>query len=286
MDATQLRIILLIAGLILIGAIYWFGRPGKPDQGRRGSRARSKAPVRRRGAEAEAGRREPTLSDMVEDEEGGAAVAPQGEDPELDREIQAELELLERTLAEENAADRERYDDGDAHRSGRVEPGVASSANAKLGERPDEHFDRILTLFVAARAGAQLSGPDLVVAAEKAGLIYGYMGIFHRLVDGHPEQGPVFSVANMVKPGNFELAGIQQLQTPGISFFMTLPTPVPALDAWDMMLPTAQRMAELLDAVVLDEERNALGRQRIAHIRDELRAYDRKRDAANQPPRW
>jgi len=54
--------------------------------------------------------------------------------------------------------------------------------------------------------------------------------------------------------------------------------PVPALDAWDAMLPTAQRMAELLDASVLDEERNALGRQRVAHIRDELRAYDRKRE--------
>ena len=46
-------------------------------------------------------------------------------------------------------------------------------------------------------------------------------------------------------------------------------------DAWDAMLPTAQRMAELLDGQVLDEERNALGRQRIAHIRDELRGWDR-----------
>jgi cell division protein ZipA len=68
------------------------------------------------------------------------------------------------------------------------------------------------------------------------------------------------------------------MRTPGISFFMTLPAPMLALDAWDAMLPTAQRMAELLDALVLDEERNALGRQRIAHIRDELRAYDRKRE--------
>ena len=41
--------------------------------------------------------------------------------------------------------------------------------------------------------------------------------------------------------------------------------PVAALDAWETMLPTAQRMAELLDGVVLDESRNALGRQRIAH---------------------
>ncbi|KAG1222716.1 hypothetical protein G6F68_020564 [Rhizopus microsporus] len=38
-------------------------------------------------------------------------------------------------------------------------------------------------------------------------------------------------------------------------------------------------MAELLDGVVLDDSRNALGRQRIAHIRDELRAYDRQHQA-------
>ena len=44
------------------------------------------------------------------------------------------------------------------------------------------------------------------------------------------------------------------------------------------MLPAAQRMAELLDASVLDEKRNTLGRQRIAHLRDELRDYDRKRE--------
>jgi cell division protein ZipA len=37
-------------------------------------------------------------------------------------------------------------------------------------------------------------------------------------------------------------------------------------------------MAELLDASVLDEEHNTLGRQRIAHMRDELRGYDRKQE--------
>jgi len=32
-----------------------------------------------------------------------------------------------------------------------------------------------------------LRGPDIVVAAEKTGLTYGHMNVFHRLVDGHPE---------------------------------------------------------------------------------------------------
>lgn len=158
------------------------------------------------------------------------------------------------------------------------------SQGMQVGSRPSQEFDKIVTLYIAARAGHTLNGPDLVVAAEKAGLIYGHMNIFHRMMDKHPEQGPIFSVANLVQPGHFDLRTIKDLKTPGISFFMTLPGPLAALDAWDTMLPTAQRMAELLDAVLLDEERNALGRQRIANIRDELRAYDRAREKLTIKP--
>ncbi|MGO4700513.1 cell division protein ZipA [Dyella sp. 2RAB6] len=147
---------------------------------------------------------------------------------------------------------------------------------SELGKRPAQlPVERIVTLFVVAREGSVFLGPDLIVAAEKAGLEFGDMGIYHRLLDGKREHGPIFSVANMLKPGNFDLSRLDALRSPGLSFFMTLPAPIPALDAWDAMLPTAQRLAELLDGQVLDEERNALGRQRIAHIRDELRGWDR-----------
>ena len=145
-----------------------------------------------------------------------------------------------------------------------------------LGKRPAQlAVERIVTLFVVARDGEFFNGPNMVVAAEKAGLEFGDMGIYHRLLDGKRELGPIFSVANMLKPGNFDLGRLDALRTPGVSFFMTLPGPLSALDAWDAMLPTAQRLGELLDGHVLDEERNALGRQRIAHIRDQLRGWDR-----------
>lgn len=161
-------------------------------------------------------------------------------------------------------------------------------ASAEVGRRTTEEFDKIVTLYLAARAGQALHGPDIVVAAERAGLVYGHMGVFHRLVEGHPERGPIFSVANIMKPGSFDMAAIHEVSTPAIAFFLTLPAPVAALDAWETMLPTAERMAELLDGVLLDEQRNAIGRQRIAHIRDELRAYDRQREAPplTRPGRW
>jgi cell division protein ZipA len=236
MDSTLLRIGIAIAGVLLIAAIYFFGRPRKPGQGRRVDAPRA----------GDAERIEPTLGAQLESELAG------------DPTTQSELEL-----------------------------GARGESN-DLGKRGDASFEKIVTLYVAARAGEKLRGPDIVVAAEKAGLAYGHMQIFHRLVEGHPERGPVFSVANIMKPGSFDMATIQELETPAIAFFLTLPAPMTALDAWEKMLPTAQRMAELLDGMVLDESRNALGRQRIAHIRDELRAYDRQHEAPplTKPARW
>lgn len=163
-----------------------------------------------------------------------------------------------------------------------------SPAQSELGKRVSDQFDRIVSLYVAAKAGSKLRGQDIVVAAEKAGLSFGHMDVFHRLVDGKPELGPIFSVANIVKPGSFDMARIAEIETPAIAFFLTLPAPVPALDAWETMEPAAQRMADLLDGVVLDEERNALGRQRVQHIREELRNYDRQNSAPplSKPTRW
>jgi len=210
---TELRIALLIAGVLLIVAIWYFsGRSRKREQPRPPRRA-------------------PSLhGDALPSEDAAAE--------------QGEFELAE-------------------------------PPPPPLGQRPDQDFDKIVTLYVAAKPGQMLRGTDILVAAEKTGLVHGYQDIFHRLPMNAPERGPIFSVANLQAPNSFPMAQIQTLETTALVFFLTLPAPVGALDAWDAMLPTAQRIAELLDALLEDEQRSALTRQRIAGIRDELRAWDR-----------
>ena len=296
---------LLIVGLIVLALLWLFGQP-KKEQGRR-----RVIPDQPHGPAGE--RREPTLggSSLADDPAFSVFDAPPGESHpgavqpqqgELDVGLREELERLGATLSGERTAKPAQpklaghaasivdalrapaYSEPTAPQTSPVEAPVAAAAapaprmppRSDLGRRPAQlPVERIVTLFVVAREGVHFNGPDLVVAAEKAGLEFGDMGIYHRLLDGKRELGPIFSVANMLKPGNFDLGRLDALRTPGVSFFMTLPGPLPALDAWDAMLPTAQRLAELLDGHVLDEERNALGRQGIAHIRDQLRGWDR-----------
>jgi cell division protein ZipA len=242
-DAALLRIAIIAAALVLF-LVIWLSYRRKAAQGRR--------VATREGGPERSERTEPTLRELIESGQGQAAPAASA-------------------AAMDPAAER-------AAPMFETAPIAEPAAPALPGARPTAEFDKIVSVFLVARAGQTISGPALVVAAEKAGLVYGHMNIFHRLVDNHPELGPIFSVANLVKPGYFDMASIKDMHTPAVNFFITLPGPISALDAWDTLLPTAQRMAELLDAVLLDGERNALSRQRIANVRDEMRAYDRARE--------
>ncbi|MBS0382410.1 MAG: cell division protein ZipA [Proteobacteria bacterium] len=254
MTPNVLRIIIAAIGVVILLAIYLFGRPRKPGQGRRTLLPKVSGE-----------RVEPVMGETGDVGEAAAedeAVPQQGE---LDVALQRELDRLGATVA----ADRK-------------------AGAPPAGERPHEFpVDRIVSLFVVAANGDVFHGSDIVVAAEKAGLRYGAMHIFHRLVEGRPDAGPVFSMANMMKPGYFDMGRVGELTTPGVTFFITLPGPLPALDAWEAMLPTAQRIAELLGGELLDEDRNALGRQRVAGLREELRAWDRQHEGheIGAPPR-
>ncbi|MGH8216268.1 MAG: cell division protein ZipA [Rhodanobacteraceae bacterium] len=260
-SATTLRIIIAAIGIVILVGIYFFGRPRRPGQGRR-------VMLRKAGEQ----RVEPVLGEAHEGHPGDAG-SPSPQQGELDVALQRELDRLGAAVT--------------AGRRGAPAPPTPPEPSA--GQRPHEFpVDRIVTLFVVAQEGDVFRGSDIVVAAEKAGLRFGAMHIFHRLVDGRPDAGPVFSMANMIKPGYFNMVRIGELTTPGVTFFITLPGPLAALDAWEAMLPAAQRIAELLGGELLDEDRNALGRQRVAGLREELRAWDRQHEGpliGAPPPR-
>lgn len=203
-----------------------------------------------------------------------------------DAAVRVEPQGPELSLSDDpqQGADTESHEDFTEQPALEFEGKAAANQHSHIGVRQTEEYEKIIMLYLAAKSGQTISGAELALATEKVGLNYGHHNIYHRLSESSHSNEPVFSMANVVQPGYFDLSQIDSLQTPGVSFFMTLPGPVTAIQAWDTMLPIAERMAQLLDGVLLDSDRNALGRQRILHIKEELRSFDREKERQTIKP--
>lgn len=169
-------------------------------------------------------------------------------------------------------------DDGEKLGQGELDIGVetppaAAPPKPRVPAGPPP--DKIITLFLLARDNHVISGAALLEAALKTGMVFGDMNIFHRRGDGARQ--PVFSLANAVKPGFFDKDSWNTFETSGLALFLTLPGPMLGLDGWDVMLATARRMAEILNAEIHDDQHLPFTRQQEALIREEMRAYDRGR---------
>jgi cell division protein ZipA len=158
---------------------------------------------------------------------------------------------------------------------------AAKPAKAPRLNDPDPDADvvepeEVLIINVMAPKGTYFQGEALQEAIFDNGLRYGSMNIFHRYRDARGG-GPVqFSLANMVKPGTFDLDAMDSFQTPGVSLFMTLPLEGDSVAAFDLMLDTAKTVADTLGGELKDENRSVMTRQTMEHDRQRVLEFVRR----------
>lgn len=140
--------------------------------------------------------------------------------------------------------------------------------------------DEVLIINVMARKGEAFAGPDLLQAMLSQGLRYGDMDIFHRHESSDGRGRVLFSAANIVVPGTLDLAAMEDFTTPGISLFLSLPIAGDSLSAYNLMVTTAQAIADALQGELKDEQRSVMTRQTIEHGRQRVIEYERKRRLA------
>lgn len=128
-------------------------------------------------------------------------------------------------------------------------------------------------LHVHASNGEVFSGIDLINSFEQHGLHYGELDIYHRHTDLAGTGKVLFSIANMVKPGNLIINAPDSYETPGVSFFMTLPCYGEPDQNFKLMLQTAQQIADELGGLVLDEGRAMLTPQKIDAYKQRIRDF-------------
>lgn len=155
----------------------------------------------------------------------------------------------------------------ETYRDEPVQPGLKGLGS----EHPPA--EKVITLYIRRKDESPISGIALSEAARKAGLTFGEMNIFHRQHEGSDR--PIFSMANLVVPGDFNPDDWDRFHSPGVTLFAQIPGPIDALDTWDSMLATAIRLTELLGAEVLDSNKTLLSRKRIGEMREQMRQWDR-----------
>ena len=132
----------------------------------------------------------------------------------------------------------------------------------------------VLVLTVMAAQGSRIPGLALLAALEAEGLRYGEMQIFHYFHGN--KTPPVFGLVNVVEPGVFDPATMDEFSTPGVTLFCQLPGVMPPRDAFERMLSCARNLADRLQARLCDDRRNALSNQALSHYRDQISAFERK----------
>jgi cell division protein ZipA len=136
------------------------------------------------------------------------------------------------------------------------------------------HLSEVIVLNVMARDGYHFAGDDLLQVLITSGLKFGEMNIFHHR-QGNEIKGPViFSVANILNPGTFDLNSMEEFSTLGVSLFLALPTAINNLEALEQMLRVAQQIRGALDGELRDDNRNIMTAQTTEHYRQRVRDFE------------
>lgn len=139
---------------------------------------------------------------------------------------------------------------------------------------PDEAaIDDVISVYVLASEDAALiKGEKILSASYALQLEHGEMKIFHR----HSENTAhkiLFSMANIMNPGWFDIENINELETRGMSFFMQVNLVDHPSRVLDDMLICAHQMATMLGGVLcnskkqpLDEAFTLILREKVKHL--------------------
>ena len=150
---------------------------------------------------------------------------------------------------------------------------------ALLPEESDDEaadYEEILIIHVVARHEEGFKGPALLQSILESGLRFGAMDIFHRHESMTGNGDKLFSMANALNPGTFDLDDMDLFSTRAVCFFMGLPGPRNTRQAFDLMIAAARKLAKELDGDLKDDHRSVLTAQTIEHYRQRIADFERQ----------
>ncbi len=151
-----------------------------------------------------------------------------------------------------------------------------AGTSSKQADKDLPPVDEVLVINVIARDEQGFKGPALLQNILESGLRFGEMDIFHRHESMAGNGEVLFSMANALKPGTFDLDDIEGFSTRAVSFFLGLPGPRHPKQAFDVMVAAARKLAHELNGELKDDQRSVLTAQTIEHYRQRIVEYERR----------
>jgi len=151
----------------------------------------------------------------------------------------------------------------------------------KSAEKPNTQPEEVLVIHLMANKGEKVAGQQLLDAVLSAGLRYGAMKIFHRHLSDDGSGPVLFSMANLVNPGTFDLNTMGDLEVPGVTLFMALDDIEDPVDALNIMIEAVDSIVGDLQLNVMDESRSSMTRNTIEHYRQRARDVSVRRDQSS-----
>jgi cell division protein ZipA len=137
---------------------------------------------------------------------------------------------------------------------------------------PEGMTDMVIAMSIQ-RDNHLFSGDEILAACAANNLIHGEMNVFHYPAENKASTYALFSVANMVEPGTFNVDNMDSFTTPGISLFMQLPMQMNCLEAYNKFVEQAKLLSKSLHADLYDERFNLLSPQIISHTIEKINSF-------------
>jgi cell division protein ZipA len=295
---SELRWILLIIGVVFLGALTWW-ELRRPRQASRASASERPAP-RDLTVEPPRSLRDPSLAlpemrafDPLPTRTLPVAELPdanitvpdpplahaEGESEPLAAETalggapaagaEGESEALAALAAEEPVATPEEPPELPRVAAVREVLPELPAAEAPQVDWPPDDQRRIVALRLVAASPERFPGRSLRQALAAEGFVLGRFAIFHKPDEAHRA---VLSAASLSRPGTFDPETMDSQHYGGLSLFAVLPGPKEPPQAFDELVFTARNLNERLHGVLQDEQGTPLTPSRIAHLRERLKA--------------
>ncbi|WDH24821.1 cell division protein ZipA [Pseudomonas chlororaphis] len=166
--------------------------------------------------------------------------------------------------------------DGGPSFSSRDDDFPDETKSSGYADKDQPQAEEVLVISVICRDASGFKGPALLQNILESGLRFGEMDIFHRHESMAGNGEVLFSMANAVKPGVFDLDDIDHFSTPAVSFFLGLPGPRHPKQAFDVMVAAARKLSQELNGELKDDQRSVLTAQTIEHYRQRIVEFERR----------